>query len=342
MSPNISSNDRFRAAVEPVPQGVARPLWSVMIPTFNCADYLRESLGGVLAQDPGPDLMQIEVVDDCSTKDDPAAVVDELGGGRVHFHRQPRNVGHARNFNTCLQRSRGHLVHILHGDDWVASGFYLRMARLFEGHPEIGAGFCRHTITDEAGTPQRLSPEERQDAGIIEGWLEIIAANLRLQPPSMVVRRELYEELGGFDTRMLSCGEDWEMWVRIATHRPVGFEPSLLAFYRDNAASLTKRSIRSGQNIRDVRQATKIVQSYLPPGPAKAASGRAEVNWAKWALHWAYLLVERDDYRSATVQLWEGLRCSRSPEVRRQAARIASYAVKRVLLKNAIWRRNPG
>ena len=43
-----------------------RPLWSVMIPTFHCARFLRQTLESVLSQDPGPDVMQIEIVDDCS------------------------------------------------------------------------------------------------------------------------------------------------------------------------------------------------------------------------------------------------------------------------------------
>lgn len=45
-----------------------------MIPTYNCARYLRETLASVLAQDPGRDNMHIEVIDDRSTKDDPEAV----------------------------------------------------------------------------------------------------------------------------------------------------------------------------------------------------------------------------------------------------------------------------
>ncbi len=97
-----------------------------MIPTYNCARYLEAALRSVLAQDPGPEAMQIEVVDDHSTADDPEEMVARLGGGRVAFHRQPENVGVVGNLNTCLQRSRGELVHLLHGDDFVLDGFYRR------------------------------------------------------------------------------------------------------------------------------------------------------------------------------------------------------------------------
>jgi glycosyltransferase involved in cell wall biosynthesis len=84
----------YRPTITPLPSDELRPLWSVMIPAYNCAQFLRETLQSVLAQDPGPEIMQIEVVDDCSTRDDPEAVVAELGRGRVSFFRQPQNVGH--------------------------------------------------------------------------------------------------------------------------------------------------------------------------------------------------------------------------------------------------------
>src|SRR5262249_49179546 len=62
----MQQDNSCRIVIPPVPDGIARPLWSVMIPTFNCASYLRETLRSVLTQDPGRDVMQIEVVDDCS------------------------------------------------------------------------------------------------------------------------------------------------------------------------------------------------------------------------------------------------------------------------------------
>lgn len=71
--------------IAPVPATASRPLWSVMIPAYNCGQYLIETLRSVLDQDPGPEVMQIEVVDDCSTQDDSEAVVRSLGKGRVSF-----------------------------------------------------------------------------------------------------------------------------------------------------------------------------------------------------------------------------------------------------------------
>ena len=139
----MHQQSKYRSAIQPIPGGEARPLWSVMIPTYNCANYLRKTLTSVLAQDPGAELMHIEVVDDHSADDNPAAVVAELGEHRVGFYQQPVNVGVPGNFDTCLQRSRGHMVHILHGDDFVLKGFYNKMQQAFTQQPGLGAAFCR-------------------------------------------------------------------------------------------------------------------------------------------------------------------------------------------------------
>ena len=162
--PPMSEPHPYRATIPPVAGDEPRPLWSVMIPTYHCARYLRTTLEHVLAQDLGPALMQIEVVDDYSTADDPEAVVAEVGQGRIGFFRQPHNVGHIANFTTCLQRSAGQLVHLLHGDDYVLPGFYNRLQSAFAQHPEAGAAFCRQIFMDEGhGHWQAFPPLEQQE-----------------------------------------------------------------------------------------------------------------------------------------------------------------------------------
>jgi glycosyltransferase involved in cell wall biosynthesis len=312
-----------RATLGPVPAGVTRPLWSVMIPTYHCARYLHETLAGVLNQDPGPNLMQIEVIDDHSTRDDPEAVVAEVGGGRVGFHRQLRNVGHTENFRTCLERSRGTLIHLLHGDDCVTDGFYRTLGPAFEAHPEIGAAFCRHVYMDEHGRARGTSDLEQPESGILPRWLERIAVNQRIQTPSIVVRRDVYEKLGLFDRRLVWV-EDWEMWVRIAAHYAVWYEVEPLARYRMHANSNTGRYMRTGENLRDVRRAIAIIRSYLPPTAADEISRRSRDHWAmNTLLYRAPEFLDAGDLRTAMIQVGEALRCSHSRTVIRPLASFA-------------------
>jgi hypothetical protein len=290
-------------------------LWSVMIPTYNCANYLRETLMSVLAQDPGPEVMQIEVVDDCSTKDDPAAVVAEVAGDRVTFYRQPHNVGHVRNFNTCLQRSRGRLVHLLHGDDRVLENFYETMQRPFLSYPEIGAAFCRDIRIDEDGNWYNISRLLQPNHGILENWLETIAIGQRLQAPAMVVRREVYEKLGGFDQRIQHYGEDWEMWVRIAASYPVWYEVNPLAMYRLRTTSLSGNSLRTGENGDDLRQAIELNKAHLPDDKVAEWSRKASESFALACIRRSFRLLGEGNHTAAMAQLREVWRTSRSPRV---------------------------
>lgn len=312
---------RCRAQIPPIPPGTPRPLWSVMIPTYHCARYLGETLASVLRQDPGPAQMEIVVVDDHSTADDPAQVVAAVGRGRVEFVRQPQNVGHIRNFETCLRRARGHLVHLLHGDDQVRDGFYATMARHFAESPALGAAYCRAVYIDECGAEIGAVPEEQPVAGPLSNALERLAVEQRIMTPTMVVRRAVYEHLGGFDRRLV-CSEDWEMWVRIAAHYPIGYEPAPLAAYRMHTQSNTGRHVRSGADIHYTRRAIDIFSAYLPPRTARICTQRAKETYALAALESAGRLAAQRDAEGTLAQLREALACSRSWRVWRRLGRL--------------------
>jgi glycosyltransferase involved in cell wall biosynthesis len=250
--------------VTPMAQDIKRPLWSVMIPVYNCTGYLAETLNSVLRQDPGEKLMQIEVIDDGSTDADVDELVRAIGKGRIAYFRQSENVGSLRNFHTCIERARGHLVHILHGDDLAGSGFYSVMQALFEGHPGIGAGFCRYSYIDENGRTLFHQQPEMDRAGVLENWLEQISERQRIQYVAMVVKREVYEHLGGFYG--VEYGEDWEMWVRIASRYLIGYVPGILAQYRRHFASISGKSFLTGKNMAELGFVMKKIQDYLPAG----------------------------------------------------------------------------
>jgi len=234
-----------------------------MIPVYNCTSYLQQALESVLIQDPGPDQMQIEVIDDASTDGDVAGLVAAMGKGRVGYFRQDSNVGSLRNFETCLNRSRGQRIHLLHGDDYVQDGYYQAMNRLFDSYPDIGAAFCRQSHIDEKGHVLGITPSEADKDGILESWLFRIAAMQRIQYCSISVKRTVYEHLGGFFG--VTYGEDWEMWIRMAHKYSIAYTPAILATYRQHPASISGQSLATGQNLRDLKWVIDTVQHYLPP-----------------------------------------------------------------------------
>ncbi len=261
-----------------------------MIPAYNCSCFLEETLKSVLAQDMGPDQMQIEVVDDASTDADVEALVRRLGQGRVSYYRQPQNVGSLRNFETCLNRSRGQLIHLLHGDDRIHHGFYRKMTKVFKDFPEAGAAFCRVAYIDERGRVHAVQDTEVPEAQILDNWLEKIAEKQRAQYVSMVVKRSVYEHLGAFYGAIY--GEDWEMWTRIARHYPVAYTPELLAEYRGHQGSISSLKALHGRGLDDLLTVINNIQNHLPEDKKKRILTRSK-------RHYSYYGV------FSAIQTWE-------------------------------------
>lgn len=317
----------MRASFAPLPAGSKRPKWSVMIPTYNCASFLREALASVLVQAPGPEAMQIEVVDDASS-DDPAAVAKELGGGRVAFFRQSSNQGQIRNLATCIERAQGEIVHLLHGDDLVLPDFYAALGRGFSASADIGAAFCRWKIVDAEGREVTAAEPEQDQAGPLPDALERLAGEQRIVTPAMAVRRSVWERLGGFDSR-LRCAEDWEMWVRIAAHCPVWYEPRLLAAYRRHARSNTARSTRNADELRYSKMAIDLFEPLLPKDRAQQIVRRAREAYARTALRNAEAFAQEPDWPAVRANLFMAARLDPSVRTFAAAARALLRAASR-------------
>jgi glycosyltransferase involved in cell wall biosynthesis len=234
-----------------------------MIPTYNCDGLFETTLRSVLGQDPGADRMQIAVVDDCSTSRHHEEILRRLALSRVELYRQTRNLGLAGNWNTCIARSRGRWVHILHQDDLVLPGFYERLERAGE-RPDVGASFCNHSLIDAEGRPQGRMQLQQSTAGVLPNWLDTISQHQHINCPSIVVRRDVYQHLGGFRGD-LRYALDWEMWVRIAAHYSIWYEPEVLACYREHERNETSRLRRLNRDIPDLHRAVRIVSEVLPP-----------------------------------------------------------------------------
>lgn len=290
--------------IEPLADDMDRPPWSVMIPSYNCINHLRDAINSVLVQAPSAEGMQIEVIDDCSTDGDIEALVNEFGEGRVGFFRQPKNVGSLRNFATCINRAKGRLIHILHGDDTVKPGFYQEINSLFENYPDIGAAFTGCTNFDEKSVPKWDYPIILDKSGIIDSFLLKSAEKILLQASSIVVKRSVYEHLGSFFG--VHYGEDWEMWTRIAAHYEVAYSPKSLANYRVHTNNITGNSFVIGKNIKDMAVVIDIIQDYLPKEDRRLLRKKAKRNYAFYVITIAdQLYHEENNPKAALLQARE-------------------------------------
>lgn len=282
-----------------------RPLWSVMIPVYNGGAYLRESLEAVLQQAYSENDMQIEVIDDCSTDIDVRSLVATIGQGRIGYFCQPRNVGSLRNFETCINRSNGIYIHLLHSDDIVLPGFYKTLARLFEQHPAAGAAFCHYQYIDETGKVVFIPQAEATEEGILKNWLVRLAERQRIQYVAIAVKREVYEKLGAFYG--VHYGEDWEMWMRIAAQYPFAYTPAILASYRRHSDSISGKSFTTAQNIRDLEFVMNKINKLLPEEEKKPSLQKARKFYAYYALRTARQLWTRSkDRQGAIAQMRSG------------------------------------
>ena len=285
-----------------VPENEVTPLWSVMIPVFNCSLFLEYNLQALMQNALSDDVMEIVVVDDCST-DNPEAVVKKWGEGRVRFVRQPHNVGHTANFRTCLLQSRGKLIHILHGDDRILPGFYESFTNFFERNPPVMAAFCNCNFIDEENKVLSASAGLRNETGLFPDFFEHITRGQIIQTPTMVVRREVYEKIGMFNRRLSWC-EDWEMWARIGKNYQVGFINDLLAEYRVHKNSNSSHYIKSGENIRDIKRGISIINGYINNTKSRRKSKRIVTDrYVNTALKTATDFIEKKQGDAARNQL---------------------------------------
>jgi glycosyltransferase involved in cell wall biosynthesis len=294
------------------PDQAMRPFWSVMIPTYNArADYLEETLRSVLQQDPGADQMQIEIIDDGSTNDTAFEVSRRIGGGRVTFHRESENRGLANSWNQCIERARGNWVHILHQDDIVLPGFYDLLRKGAE-QSDGGALFCRCAIVNSEGRRLGISELHQESAGLLEDWHAKITVQQLIRCPAIVVRRSVYEQLGGFLPHLRFVA-DWEMWQRIASQFLFWFEPSILASYRVHSHSATSRLRFDAADVREVREMIELTARYHSPARRRMLARKARWWYANVAFFNARDLLVKVGFAPAWRQLVEALRLCHSP-----------------------------
>lgn len=211
---------------------------SAVIPTYNRRRSIERAVDSVLAQTQPPD--EVIVVDDGST-DGTAELLVARYGDRVRVLRQ-RNAGVSAARNHGAREARGDYIAFLDSDDiWLPH----RLERQLALAAASGAGLvvCNVRRVNSAGQEVNVFDRRQQfprDGRVLEHAL----LNPALAPPSVLVRREAFVAVGGFD-ESLTTAEDIDLMLKLALGTEVAVVPEVLVHAyvnRDDQLSSLTRS----------------------------------------------------------------------------------------------------
>lgn len=189
------------------------PLVSVIIPTYNRADWLKEAIDSVLSQN--YPACEVSIVDDGST-DLTRELVADYGQQLRYFYQQNQGVSSARNLG--IRTATGKYLALLDSDDlWLPSKIAQQVV-IMEQRPELQ--LC-HTEEIWIRRGVRVNPKKKHQkyGGYIFPYCLPLCV---ISPSSVMIRRTLFDNIGYFDETLPAC-EDYDLWLRITKTYPVHF-----------------------------------------------------------------------------------------------------------------------
>jgi glycosyltransferase involved in cell wall biosynthesis len=209
-------------------------LVSVVIPAFNSERFLGEAIESVLAQTYGP--LETIVVDDGST-DGTVAVASAYSEVTVI---EQANAGPSAARNRGFAASRGDFIAFQDSDDLMTPDKLEVQAGLLIEKPEAGCVLAEQELLIEEGAELPFWAEGSNVPTVMPAKPEELADEPDVHTMTMVVRRETFEQVGGFDEEMRAA-EDVDWMLRAAEQ---GIEirrlPRVLLRRRVHPASLTQ------------------------------------------------------------------------------------------------------
>jgi glycosyltransferase involved in cell wall biosynthesis len=285
------------------------PLVSVIVPTYNCAAFLADTLDSVLGQDYAP--LEVIVVDDGST--DGTRDVLARYAGRIRIFEQS-NSGPAAARNLAVSKSKGVYLAFLDGDDlWLPGKLSYQMA-YFASHPDVHVVYGEWLVwrPDEHGryAPIVMPPPDRHIEVDDEnsGWAytKLITGECILHIIATVIHRSVFDRVGGFD-ESLRTGSDYDFWVRISRYYRVTKLRQVVAVYRHHASSVTYTLRTENNGYRLIRRAIELYG--IRDGAGNEADARAvQKTLADLALTHGYRHLWGGNPSVSLSWLWRGLR----------------------------------
>jgi len=187
-----------------------KPLFSIIIPCYDDGKYLREVMESVERCD--ENLYQAIIVNDGSTDAETLKILSELEAKNYTvIHQANKGLGAAR--NAGINRATGAYILPLDSDNRIHPAYLSLSLKIFERDAKVGVVYGNAQFFGEKEGVWQV-PEFEIERFLVGNFIDACA----------VFRREVWEQVGGFDEKMPQQGwEDWDFWVS-ATEKGWTFE----------------------------------------------------------------------------------------------------------------------
>ena len=215
--------------------------FSIIIPLYNKAPYIRKALETVCAQTYRD--YEIIVVNDGST-DDSAVVAESYlqhAEGICYTIISQDNAGVAAARNRGVKHASGQYMAFLDADDWWEPDYLARMAELIADYPQAGVYGCNYVYYKPGKTHVAVSNIETGYFNYPKSYYE--GGAMPIWTGATLIPRRVMDEMGGFPLG-IKLGEDFLLWAKIAMQYKVAFLNEPLAWY-NNDVPATLRATRN-------------------------------------------------------------------------------------------------
>jgi len=198
---------------------------SVILPTYNRADYLKESIGSVIGQKDVD--LELLVIDDGST-DETQALLESFEDDRISYYRLPHTGRLSAMKNFAIDRSSGEFLAFMDSDDLWTPGKLARQYEVLKTNPGLGFSLTDITVFRDGVTLKEYTYHTQGSVQCAHIFPWIVEKGFLVYNPTLLLHKRCLEHTGYFDENLRSGCLNFNM--RLAYHYQCGvfFEPMLL------------------------------------------------------------------------------------------------------------------
>lgn len=242
------------------------PKVSVIMSTFNDADYLPAAINSVLGQTFGD--FELLITDDAST-DATAEVLKkyQIRDNRITSWRNNNQLGLTANLNVMLAKVQGEFIARLDSDDeWIDSNKLKQQVEFLQNHPACAlVGAWAEVVTDDGKKLYNFQPPA-QDQSIKN---QILWRNCFVHS-SILARKQNITQAGGYDIKQTYI-EDYALWLKLGLAGELANLPQVMVRYRVNQKGVTQ-----SKNLEQIKGALALIGAYKKRYPGFV---KAKVKW---------------------------------------------------------------